>query len=211
MITRLDAHEDQRGWDVMQQAHGAVAWDVGTNIGQALRVLAKGFDHVLGFEPCTESWEIASAEAPPNCEVLNVAAGRFDGYVDLEVTEYSIQTGQLVSGLAHLPCWGDRRGTRRVPCRSLDSLLEHNPAPDFLKIDVEGAEVEVLLGATRLIREVQPQIIVEVHSEANGPLVRDLLSGYELEELRHGDYMTYGGNMWRSHYWLTGGGLHGRT
>lgn len=211
MITRLDAHEDQRGWDIMQRAHGAVAWDVGTNVGQAMRVLAKGFDHVLGFEPCVESWEIASSEAPGNCEVLNVAIGRGDGTMVLEVTEYSIATGQLTSTTAHLPCWGDKRGTRTVPCRSLDSLLEHNPAPDFLKIDVEGSEVDVLLGAERLLDEVRPQIIVEVHSEVNGPLVRDLLAGYELEELRHGDYMTYGGNMWRSHYWLTGGGLHGRT
>lgn len=211
MITRLDGHQDQRGWDVMQAAHGAVAWDVGTNVGQAARVLAANFDYVLGFEPCRESWVIADAELPGNCEILNVAAGRADGHVRLDVTEYSIETGQLVSGRRHLPCWGDKRGTRTVPCRSLDSLLATNPAPDFVKIDVEGAEVEVLLGAARLIAEVRPQIIVEVHAEANGPLVRKLLPDYELTELRHGDYVQYGGNMWRSHYWLTGGGLRGRT
>ena len=41
------------------------------------------------------------------------------------------------------------------------------PAPDFLKCDVEGAEVEVFRGAQRLLKEKRLGIICEMHSEEN--------------------------------------------
>ncbi len=36
--------------------------------------------------------------------------------------------------------------------------------PDFIKIDVEGFEREVLLGAERLLREVRPMLMVEIQA-----------------------------------------------
>ena len=50
---------------------------------------------------------------------------------------------------------------------SLDSYSETQPAPDFIKCDVEGAEVEVFRGAQRLLKEKRPGIICEMHSEDN--------------------------------------------
>jgi FkbM family methyltransferase len=206
MITRLDAHRDQRTWDILSAAHGSCAWDVGANIGQSTRVLARHFDRVLAFEPCAESYCILHDEMPDNVECLPFAVGRRDGTVRLDVAEYSIGTGQLVAPGRPLPGWGDRKGSRRVPCRSLDSLLRHNPPPDFVKIDTEGGEVEVLTGGRRLFSEVRPAVVVEVHREEHGPMVRELLPGYELAEYRHGDYVTYGGRVWRNHYWLASEG-----
>ena len=36
------------------------------------------------------------------------------------------------------------------------------PAPGFVKIDVEGAELTVLQGAERLLSEVRPSVYIEV-------------------------------------------------
>jgi FkbM family methyltransferase len=206
VITRLDGHQDQAGaWDVLEAAHGAVAWDVGANIGQSTRVLARSFDHVLAFEPCAESYCILHDEMPHNVEALPFAIGRADGTIRLDVAEYHINTGQLVSPGRPLPGWGDRRGSRTVPCRSLDSLLMHNDPPDFVKVDVEGSEVEVLEGARTLFSRVRPAVIVEIHREEHGPLVREILRpNYVLSELRHGPYVAPMGRVWRNHYWIHG-------
>lgn len=49
---------------------------------------------------------------------------------------------------------------------SLDEFIfqEGHPAPNLIKIDVEGGELKVLLGAQRLLREFKPSIICEIHS-----------------------------------------------
>jgi hypothetical protein len=49
----------------------------------------------------------------------------------------------------------------------MDTLLEFFSPPNFLKIDVEGAEAMVLKGARRLLSEIHPTIYIEVGSEAN--------------------------------------------
>jgi hypothetical protein len=54
-----------------------------------------------------------------------------------------------------------------VSAASLDDYTRTQPAPDFLKCDVEGAEVEVFRGAQRLLKEKRPGIICEMHSEEN--------------------------------------------
>ena len=213
-ICRLDGHYDQAGaHEFICAARGKVAWDVGANIGQTSRVLAQNFDQVLAFEPCAESYAILYDEMPSNVEALPVAVGRTDGTIRLDVAEYSINTGQLVSPGRPLPGWGDRRGSRKVPCRSLDSLLERNPPPDFVKIDVEGSEIEVLAGGPILFDQVRPDVIVEVHRAEHGAMVRDLLPGYDITELRHGTYITQGGTLHQNHYWLacTPGRLNGRA
>ena len=57
--------------------------------------------------------------------------------------------------------------TIEVSAESLDDYTWTQPPPDFLKCDVEGAEVEVFRGAERLLKEKRPGIICEMHSEEN--------------------------------------------
>jgi len=73
----------------------------------------------------------------------------------------------------------------------LDDLVE--AAPDLVKIDVEGAEVDVLAGMRRLLRHPAIQLIVEWHprlQEAAG-FPPDLLprmlvgEGFELQAASH--------------------------
>jgi FkbM family methyltransferase len=50
---------------------------------------------------------------------------------------------------------------------SLDDCTERLGLPDFIKCDVEGAEVEVFRGAKQLLAENRPTIVCEIHSEDN--------------------------------------------
>jgi FkbM family methyltransferase len=58
--------------------------------------------------------------------------------------------------------------TIEIDAVSLDDFVRNfGVAPDFIKCDVEGAEVEVFRGARRLLAEKRPGILCEIHSEQN--------------------------------------------
>lgn len=65
------------------------------------------------------------------------------------------------SGLAGGGEPGDKVMTLEVPCKRLDDLLPNNHRVDFLKVDVEGAECDVLAGARETIRRCRPLILFE--------------------------------------------------
>lgn len=46
----------------------------------------------------------------------------------------------------------------------LDDFAERERAPDFIKVDVDGAELQVLRTMSRLLRERRPAIVIETHS-----------------------------------------------
>ena len=49
-----------------------------------------------------------------------------------------------------------------IPLAALDTLLDGDP-PDYIKLDIEGAEKEALLGASETIRRARPKIRVAVY------------------------------------------------
>jgi FkbM family methyltransferase len=80
-------------------------------------------------------------------------------------------------GLGHVTANGSAPGTITVEAVSLDQYAASNPPPDFLKCDVEGAEVEVFQGTTRLLSGKRPICLVEMHSPENHRVLLDLFSG----------------------------------
>jgi FkbM family methyltransferase len=134
---------------------GMRAVDVGANIGYYLLLiesLVGPGGAVACFEPEPENLrELArnvEATAFGNVQVFAAAAGAGEGRV-------AMRTG-INAAIA-----GSGGGDFTVPLLSLDSTLS-GPV-DFLKIDVEGYEGEVLAGARRLLREHRPILFVEIH------------------------------------------------
>jgi FkbM family methyltransferase len=73
-----------------------------------------------------------------------------------------------------------------------DYFAARGDVPDFVKIDVEGAELQVLRGMLDLIRSTRPRLLVEVHQRAlsaYGHVPGDVLSllweeGYDVFEVQ---------------------------
>ena len=77
---------------------------------------------------------------------------------------------------------GGERARILVPTITLDSLLDTLLPPTFVKIDVEGAEVMVLEGATRLLAEVRPVLYLETGAATHAACEKMLTdAGYALE------------------------------
>jgi FkbM family methyltransferase len=57
--------------------------------------------------------------------------------------------------------------TIRVEAVSVDEYVRKSGAPDLIKCDVEGAEVEVFRGADKLLKERPPLILCEMYAEEN--------------------------------------------
>ena len=164
---------------------GQVVWDIGANVGLftfAAANLVNPGGTVLCIEP--DRWLVnllmKSSRIKGNREfhinILPLAITDKVGIVELNIAKRG-RSCNFISGSLGSSQTGGVRNTQLVPSVNLDWLLDRYPAPDFIKIDVEGAELNVLRGATRLLAEIKPVIFCEVASECAGAIA-DLLHGY---------------------------------
>lgn len=162
---------------------GAVVYDVGANLGYVsllAAVLTGPSGQVHAFEPLPENAEAiretVAANGLENVVVHEAAVSDTGGHAEF--------LGVGEASWSHLADRGEHSGTRerlRVVTVALDDYPL--PAPDVVKIDVEGSEIAVLRGMRRLLEEARPALIVELH-ETNDE-VCDLLdaAGYSYENL----------------------------
>jgi FkbM family methyltransferase len=146
---------------------GMTVYDLGANVGftavlAARKVAPAG--RVICFEPLAVNAEQIRHNAGLNdfhcIEVRQMALGRADGEAEFHVSA-SPTLGRLAqAGSAPL-----QESIQRVVVRSLDSLAAGNdlPAPEFIKMDVEGVEAEVITGGKTLLGAARPVMVIELH------------------------------------------------
>lgn len=123
------------------------AIDVGGHIGLWSFNLAAAFQHVLAFEPVAAHRECFARNVEArNVELIPCALGKEEGSV-------SIYTAPTSSGDSYV------NGGGEIPLKTLDTFtLAH---VDFIKIDCEGYEENVLRGAEHLLKTWKPVVCVE--------------------------------------------------
>ncbi len=193
-----------RGFEI-----GDVAYDVGANCGQTVDIIHGFNERVVAFEPAEEAYQYLDQLILPSrsswltISPLAVSDTRED--IELVAAPSKIATGQLVTHGTEGMEWSEeemRDGEIRVlRATTLDHFSREYGVPDFIKIDVEGHEGAVLRGAAQLIREYQPQMLIEVHSELLGTeIAAQLGATHYLDLVRHPHYVP-GSLLWRTHFW----------
>jgi FkbM family methyltransferase len=167
---------------------GMIFYDLGANIGLfsllAARLVGTG-GRVFSFEPDAE----VAARLRRNIEqngfsnVTVVEAGVWSVNANLRFVPSGTSSPERSSG--KLVVGGSEAGGTPVRCIALDDFIQTAPPPDAIKCDVEGAELEALRGANRLLETRRPWILCEMHSETNDRAARDFLGrlGYEIKLL----------------------------
>lgn len=152
-----------------------VVFDVGGNIGgYALDIKQIAPDaQVYSFEPNPKTFKIISEKAKQNnFQVFQYALGNMQGKVkfyDYEGTgeggtEHASLYKEVIEGVHH-----KQSIEFEVDITTVDAFAkEHGISTiDLLKIDTEGNEMEVLLGATQMLRNGQIEVIQFEFNEMN--------------------------------------------
>lgn len=171
---------------------GDVLLDVGANCGIYAVAAAQRGARVLAFEP-----DPVNARILRHHVRLNRVAGRVrvvEAYLgEQALPVVAAERGSPVTGVHDLYLSDATRYTVR-PSLPADAVLKDEPRIDLVKIDVEGAELDVLRGARRLFERTRPRrILIEVHPDVLallGHSVTDLdreLDGYDLERISDAD------------------------
>jgi FkbM family methyltransferase len=139
---------------------GATFWDVGAHIGffsmLAARLVGPA-GRVHAFEPLAENRARLVAGIRANGFGHVIVDGRAVAAVDGEAMLHrhdSTLMWTLVEGL------GDGAG-HPVPCTTLDTLASELGVPDVVKIDAEGAELDVLAAARGLLANGRTAFLLE--------------------------------------------------
>jgi FkbM family methyltransferase len=143
--------------------------DIGANVGlftRELAALVTPTGHVYSFEPVMNNHKILLAVVErahlDNVTIFNVALGAQAGERTIVVPDADGFVGYYQ---AHFDSDGKEAGRREViATTTLDTLFAKKSLPplDFVKCDVEGAELEVLRGGVQLIRASKPGFMIEV-------------------------------------------------
>jgi FkbM family methyltransferase len=164
-------------------APGAVVYDVGANVGiysllASLRVGPSG--RVYAFEPLDRNLRYLRLHKTlnnlQNCFIFEEAVYSTEGTLPFSMASWTSSMGRLSAD-----------GEILVRSTTLDSCIfgeKGFPPPEVVKIDVEGAEFEVLKGASRTLSEFRPTIFLEVHGSQLHHDCRAFLqaTGYRVEE-----------------------------
>lgn len=193
---------------ILEHRGSGLFLDVGANIGCISQAVLSMGGRVMAFEPQREVYEVMVcnlAYAGGNFEAMNVAVGSVSGSAKMPVLDYSAKNniGGLSLGEGTNP-WGKHRS---VPVVTLDSLEIEEPVT-FIKVDVEGYELEVLRGAVELIKRDKPVLYVEndrpENSKALESFIRNEL-GYWFEAhnpplFRENNFFKNDKNVWDRNY-----------
>jgi FkbM family methyltransferase len=142
---------------------GHTFFDIGAHAGFftliAARLVGAG-GRCVAFEPlpenCASIREQIEANSLHRCSVVNEAVSDFIGSASFAFAA----TG---SSVAHL---GEPRNGERqlaVKVTTVDDACARFGKPDFIKMDIEGAEARALKGALHTLRDIRPGWLIELH------------------------------------------------
>ena len=167
------------------QLNGNLCLDIGAHVGIWTKRLSRDFSQVICFEPLQKHIECHKK----NCENLSNVTLYACALSDVE-TNSVMSTRDFNSGMSSLlnKKFKDKDEVI-VKTKTLDSF--NLPKVDFMKIDVEGYEAQVLSGAKETITKWKPKIYIEIW-EKNVDIISKILDemGYSITKMSGLNYLA---------------------
>lgn len=175
--------------DLLKEISSPIIFDIGANIGTFTTWMAKAFPKgkVYSFEPQREVFQILCGNAAINnlynVYAHNIGLGSNNCFIEFNEADYfkpcdfgtfTLNTNKYVER---------NKNSISVQIMTLDSFVETFKVKkiDLLKIDVEGMDVEVLIGASKTIKKYYPIIFIEHSNNVESKLdeIKKFLDQFE--------------------------------
>jgi len=187
-LRKLRAYSRHGNWEQIEHDMKIVKYlvksgdsviDVGANFGfytVFLSNLVGTRGSVYSFEPIPLTFEILSHNIKRlslvNVKAFNYALSEKDGSGVMVIPKWSASGGEnfYQASIRAAITEEDRLRQIEISLKKLDSLLpRHEKNIAFIKIDVEGHEHQVILGATQVIDRCRPAMLVEISGNPDDP------------------------------------------
>lgn len=190
------------------KAKGKIIWDIGAHIGYHSLGFARVIGNtgkVLAFEPNKANRERLLINFSKNTtlqkslKLMPFALADKKGVQNFSSTsdiDSAKSSGGYLSSV--IPPLGQESyqgfSTYRVKVETIDNIIKKSPQlkPDIIKLDVEGAEAQVLKGGINTLKKYHPYILIEVHNiQAMKEVVELLLKmRYKIKIVNDGELST---------------------
>lgn len=172
-----------------------VPWiDIGSNMGlRSLLPLSEG-RRVYFIEPNCEvnkiNLERCILNGYSNFEFFELGVSDKEGFVDFYVDKSSYNSS-VEYDITHMEIFNlERKETIKI--NTIDNIFTNNLgsfSSAYIKIDVEGHELNVIKGASTFLRKIQPTIIIEVNEKGEHfAEFIEIVSGYNYQIFELGDF-----------------------
>lgn len=180
-------------------APGDVVFDIGAHVGTRARAMRAAGAKVVALEPQDIFARYLRATLPKDITLLQAAAGGAEAVAEMAVssrhpTVSSLKTSFVTDapekpGFEHVR-WDQRQKVKMV---TLDSLIAQHGLPAYIKIDVEGFELDVLAGLSQPVRMVSVEYLPGFIDLTHAVIDRlDTLGAYEFNPVKG----ERGGFLW---------------
>ena len=184
---------------------GDLCFDIGSNFGNRTRCFAQMGCKVVAVEPRLSCYNMMSKtfHGNGNVRLVKAAVGRQSGKARLHTSpdhvlstlSESFMDVTKRSGRFSEAMWNHIENVEMI---TLDQLIQDYGIPDFIKIDVEGYESEVMAGLSHPVTALSLEWVPELPDNALKSLEKLVeLGNYEFN-LSWGESMRFSRPNWRS-------------
>jgi len=171
MFSSTTVTAEHRFWSELDLS-GMTVYDVGAFHGLVTLLFASRAKWVVSFEPNTRNYtrlmENLKLNHVTNCEVRKVGVGSRSETRKMAGRALT-PGGASIDGeaVAQLMRSGEGVVFEEISITTLDDVVFETGAapPDFIKIDIEGWEIEALRGARKTLEVYKPTLFLEMHGQ----------------------------------------------